>query len=255
MVDTKLYNIHILNAKTIVLESNVPIHKTYEDKFSLSSAKFSQDLVINKGDKLNVSYKHPMEYDTYYYANHIYRENKLSIRINEFEDNNSTTYLLPLLGITADQLLANRNLINCYASHYDFTHSPGQYLYLIYRYLPINYYAKFIEILQKQPDCIMYQKDRDKRFDCFIFKLENKFIEDANFILEGKFSKISENAKNLILRYHGQTNTESPLFQILYKGALRRNELEVSLGCTLPKDVDYATKPKISEETWNYLKN
>jgi len=162
----------------------------------------------------------------------------------------SSIYILPLLGLKKEHLLLSTNFINAYVEHFDFKHNLGEYIYLIYRYIPIGYYAKFIEIIQKQQGCINHIKDSDKRFDCFIFKTNDEFINDVRLLLRGKYSKISDKAKRLILNFHNQNNPETPLAQILYKGNLRRNELEETFGCTMPDNIDFAEKCILEEERW-----
>jgi len=256
MVEPKTYNAHIVNAKAIILESKIPTKKEYLDKYHLQSVEFNSGNTLSLGDKIDVVFNIPGNtYNTYYHANFMYKQDTYSIKVNEFEETISTTYLLPLIGLKQEHLLVNKNLINCYVNHYDFSHSIGEYLYLIYRYMPINYYAKFIEVLQRQEGFTYYQKDRDKRFDCFIFKVNPQFIPDIKLILDGEYSKINPDTKKIILDFHNQQNPEAPLNQILNKGILRKNELEEALGCKLPNDIDYAEKPKLIEETWNYKKN
>jgi len=246
------FNIELLNAKTIIIEPTSPFNKEWLDKFHLKKVEFSIDNKIEIGDKIDLTFTNTVSpYSSYYRVNYIYKEDKFKLRINEFEDNMSSTYILPLLGIKKEHLLIRTNFINCYVKHFDFNHILGEYVYLIYRYIPINYYAKFIEILQKQKGCISYLKDQDKRFDCFVFKTNEEFINDVKLLLKGKYSKISDKAKKLILNFHNQTNPETPLSQILYKGTLRRNELEESFGCVMPDNIDFAEKCNIeNEETW-----
>jgi len=247
----KLYEINIFNPRTIIINPKIPVHKTYLDKYHIKDLNFNDNFRLKIGDDIPVDMKISNgTYKTYYKCNYIYKEDHWKIRINEFEENDASVYILPLLGLQKDNLLPQSNFINCYIQHYEYKHNLGDYIYLMYRYIPVPYYAKFITALQKQEDCVFYQKDKDKRFDCFGFKTKEKFKEDINLILKGKFSHISEEAKGLILSFHSQTNPETPLSQILYKGVLRRNELEEALGLTLPEDVDYGEMPKISDNTW-----
>lgn len=255
MVDLKPYETVILNPKTIILETKVPARKAYLDRYHLKKVTFDSEHSINLGDKIDVTFDLASNsYNTYYYCNYMYKEDSLRIRINEFEDTDSSIYILPLLGIKSQHLLLDKNFVNCYIKHYDLEYVPGEYAYLIYRYFPINYYASFIQIFQQQEGCIMHQKDKDQRFDLFVFKLKDYFIDDVNYILNGEFSKISDKAKKLILNFHNQTNSETPLYQILHKGHLRRNELESQLNIVLPEEIDYAEKPKLINETWKYSK-
>lgn len=244
----QLFSVEVLNAKTIILTPKTPVSTIRLDKHHYKTITFT-DYSINIGDKVHFK---TSSQDTYYKANFIYKEDKNRLRINEFENNVSSSYFLPLLNIKKDYLLMEHNFINCYYQHYNFKHNDGEYLYLVYRYSPISYYAKFIDILQKQDNCIQYLKDvNDNRFDCFVFKIiDNSVIKDIKLILDGKFSHISDKSKSVILNFHNQNKPDSPISQILNKGELRRNELEEYFGCKMPDNIDYAEKPKINEEIW-----
>lgn len=248
---TKLISkIEIVNGKSIVITPSSPTHKEWLDKYHLKKIEFSVNDKIELGQRIN--FIHPgTDYETYYVSNFMYKEDKVRFRINEFEDNTSSVYILPFLGIKKEYLLMDTCFINCYVQHYNFNHNVGEYLYLIYRYLPESFYAKFVDAIQKQPNCINYIKnENDKRFDCFIFKINENKVNDIKLLLKGKYSKITEESKQQILKFHNQTNPESPLAQILYKGHLRKNELEERFGCILPDNIDYDNKPNINEEVW-----
>lgn len=253
--ENNLFEISIINAKTLIITPKTPITRKYKDTYHLKEVIFQNDFSIKPGDKIEVDYTNNLldkVYTTYFNANFIYKEDDVRIRINEFESNTSSSYILPMINIDKDYLLTRSNLINCYIQHYDYKHEIGSYLYLIYRYIPVNFYARFVEIMTKKVGFLNHVKDKiDPRFDCFIFKLDEKFKKDIEYIIDGKYSKIKEDTKKLILRFHGIINEDNSIYQILYKGHLRRNELEEYFGCKLPDDIDYAEKPKQEEEIWN----
>lgn len=247
MVDTD-NKIKILNPKSLTIEFKMPIKKEYLDKFHLSKIQYDEKNEIKIGDKINVSFNLPTsQYSTYFIANYMYKEDINKIRINEFESNVSSTYILPLLGFSKNQLLIDYNLINVYAKHHSFDYEIGKYVYLVYRYMPISYYEKFVNALSNREDCLIRRKEG--RFDIFVFKV-NKHTEDIKKILDGKYSSITKEAKDKILKFHNQAKPETPLYQILYKGNLRKNELEQYLGTIIPEDIDLAEKPNMEEETW-----
>lgn len=250
-----LYDVKILNAKSLAVNLNAPNTKKFMDRFHIKSVKFNDVDSIKLGDEIPVVFKTKTGiYNTYYKANYIYKEDRDNIQINEFENTISTTYILPLIGIKKRNLLLDLNFVNCYIGHCNHEHEIGEYIYLMYRYTPTEYYGEFSKILQRQEGFTYYFKDVDQRFDCFIFKTKKVYIEDIKGILKGKYSFISNKTKKTILTYHDQNNPDAPIYQILFKGYLRRNELEESLGCTLPEDIDYESKPNINNEIWNYCK-
>ncbi len=255
MVEAKLYDTRMISPRAILLKPKTPSNSIYMDKFHIEEVEFTSTESVKLGDRVKVSLDTSSNsYNTYYNCNYMYKEDASNILVNEFEENDTSVYILPLLEIKSNHLLLDKTFVNCYIEHYDFKHPLGEFVYLIYRYLPVNYYAKFVSAFQNLDNCKYYQRDKDKRFDCFVLKIEDKFVKDVKLILEGKFSKISEEAKNLILRFHNQQNPETPLSQILYKGELRRNELEEFLDVKIPDNIDYATKPDIVNERWSYSK-
>jgi hypothetical protein len=253
VLETELYETKFLTPKSLLIDLRGPNKKKYLDRFHIESVNFNDDNSIKLGDKIPVTFKTKSHiYDTYFKANYIYKDSNNRLRINEFENTLSTTYILPLLSIQKKNLLMDLNFINCYISHHNYDHSTGDYIYLIYRYTPTNYYSEFCSILKNQKNFISFSKEKDKRFDCFIFETKECFVNDINLILEGKYSLISNKAKQIILNFHNQQNSDSPLYQILFKGRLRRNELQESLGCSIPDDIDFEEKPNINKETWKY---
>jgi hypothetical protein len=250
-----LFDIDIINAKTLIITPKVPIYRKYGDTYHLKEVIFQNDFSIKCGDRIEVNYTNNLldkVYTSYFNSNFIYKEDDIKIRINEFEANTSSSYILPMININKDYLLTRSSFINCYIQHYDYKHDIGDYLYLMYRYIPVNFYARFVELISKKDDFLNHVKDKkDPRFDCFIFKLDEKYKKDINYIMNGNYSKIQESTKKLILNFHNITNEDNSIYQILYKGHLRRNELEEYFGCKMPEDIDYAEKPKMEEEIWN----
>jgi hypothetical protein len=254
MINTKTYNTKVINPKSLLIQSTLPIEKNYINKYNIDKIKID-DKSIKLGDKVKVCFSlKGRHYNTYYVVNYMYKEDSNTIKVNEFENNISTTYLLPLLEINSNYLLINENFIGAYVKHHEHNYKLGNYLYIIYRFMPFEYYSKFANIMSNRENCLLYKKDKDKRFDIFIFELDKKYHKDSNLILDGKFSKISEDSKDRILHFHNQVNEESPLHQILYRGKLRRNELMEILDMDIPEDYELTEKPNIINETWNYSK-
>lgn len=253
MIQKNIFNVEVLNARSIMFHAKTPLTKEWKDKKHIKKIELSNSTIFNLGDKIDVKINTNPEYNTYYTIKYIYKEDSQTVLINEFELNASSTYVLPLLNLKPDYLLLEENFINCYVKHYDFKSTLGEVVFLIYRYLPIKYYSQFVEAMKKQKGFSFYQKEVDNRFDCFMFKMPEQITHDIQQIMAGKFSSISEESKKKILFFHRQTNSDSPLYQILYKGELRRIELETALACYLPENLDYADKPDINKEEWRLL--
>lgn len=245
------FEVKHIDSRVVELKLKGPHHKEYVDN-TLYSIEFNKNNVIKLGDTIEVTIKYmTQEYSTKYVINY-FEQFKSILMAHEFKVNLSTTYVMPLLGFNKDDMFINTNLINCYTSHYDYNHSPGEYLYLIYRYTPTNYYSLFKEAMQKQENFSIYVKDKDERFDCFVFKADLKLVEDVKLLMKGKYSHISKKAKEMIISYHKSNNPENRLNQILHRGHLRIKELEEQLGCKLPKNIDLEEMPNPLNEEWRY---
>ncbi|MCP4255002.1 MAG: hypothetical protein GY775_16670 [Candidatus Scalindua sp.] len=243
------------DSKTLNLIINSPIQRNkIED--NLFSIDINTEKNIKLGDKMPVNIKgSDFNYDTFYYVNKFEELDSKNFKIREFESNLSSTYLLPLLDLKRDTVILKQNFINCYLRHYNYKHETGEYLYLIYRWLPAKYYAEFVSLMSKLQGFNSYVKDKDKRFDVFVFKVNTNKVRDIKLILEGKYSKISETSKKLILLFHLHINSSDYLWKVLNKCNSLREQIGKDLNCKIPEDVDLEEKMKIIEETWSYSKN
>jgi hypothetical protein len=250
----ELYKKKVIDAKTVEIELKAPYSKNYLDG-NLTGIIFNKNNKISIGDTISTEIETvTRKYQSIYKVNYL-EMYKNMLFIHEFKSNMSTKYILPLLGFNKDQMLIGLGLINCYLGHYNYKHDPGEYIYLIYKHSPTKFYQIFSDAIKKQRNFSYMEKDKDNRFDCFVFKTNPLFVEDVNILLTGKYSKISEDAKTKILKYHGSLHQDNELNQILYKGELRKTQLEKTLNCKIPDNIDYDEMPLLVNEVWNYSKN
>lgn len=167
--------------------------------------------------------------------------------------NKSNTYLIPLLA----------------------TQMRMDFIYLI-----ANTYIKFNPPLEDidYPIGILYDLDASEEFSIyreylqqqnmyynhyyvndqvlFVFHMPEQFRSDYILFKEGKYSKMSYDAKKAILEYASKTYKYAPLIEditgVLWKHKNRREKLEKQLNVSIPQDVELASIIVYEDETFNF---
>ncbi len=118
------------------------------------------------------------------------------------------------------------------------------------------------EISRLQTTNIFEKVEEYGEFLLFTFKLLPTFTKDYSLFLEGKYSKYSEKAKQVILKYiptHvydpiAKTKVLSNGFKVIYPQKQDRIQLEILLGVTLKEDAEIYSSPDLDIETFNINK-
>lgn len=252
----ELFKFKYIDGKKILVSSkHKPTFKNISpNKLELLNIIINDDNLIKLGDKLplKLTDKNKVEYSTYYIANKIYKNKPAEFQINEFDLNETSIFVTPLVLLTND--LANLDcFINSYIRHYKYENYIGDQLYFIYRYSPFDYYDKIVSYFKNHPRFVEYFKDQDKRFDVFTIEIPKQYTNDVKLLMKGKFSKISNNAKMKILSYH-KLGINSPIYDVLYRTDKLKKEKEKELGVIIPDDIDLRSIPSLEKEIWNYSK-
>lgn len=248
----KLYNLFFKNARSLILKSNYFVN-SYSDIDSLNTDAIIIDnkdqIVIN--DRVPISIQISLEnpYKTYYVANKLYAD-KMAAIINEFEENDTTLFIVPMLEVDPRLILIESNFINGYIAHGDHFSNLGDCVYLIYRYMPFNQYRNLLSILAKQPNFISYEKASDKRFDIIKMKIPERFKDSVKLIFEGKYIEIPKHAKHSITKFR-QRKKDDIIYQTLFNSDKLRETMAYNLGVStnaLPENL--REKPNLKKETW-----
>jgi len=252
-MDNKIYKASYSTATTIILHSDyfIEIFKNSPD-LSLTKVLIDGKVEIKIGDELAVTLQNDKDrpYETYYIANKMYPDGK-RIMINEFEENNTTLFVLPLLGISAKLLLLSSNFINGYIATENHYNEIGDCVYIVYRYMPFLQYTNLLTILKTQKNYVCVEKSIDGRFDVVRFDIPKAFKPVVQKIIEGKYSKIPEYAKNIIVRFKNRKRDDI-IYQTIFNSEGLREKLADTLEVRmvdLPKEL--REKPKLKLETWN----
>lgn len=156
-------------------------------------------------------------------AEQVVEETKITI-------NKSYYFLLPLF-----RLRYYKNIINTYLGDIREDEAFDDKLYILSSeedyYLSNNdNYVKHYNV----PEGIMY-----------VLNVPDKFINEYNNFLLGKYSKFSNDTKKILCdhacRNSIKKNYETQMYSILYRTDKRKKEIEESLDVKLPEDAEYAS--------------
>lgn len=229
--------------RLIVLDTNcndvkVTIDDETDDIVSLSFDGLYQ---ISRGTVIPMNYKDRI-YN--FSINHIIIEENI-IYLAETERNITTRFILPLLRINSEDI-GSEYLLNAYMYYND--DCSGEYIYLLYKYIDEDNYKILESKLKKQPSFIN-QSDPTNKLTLFKFKLQETYKESVQLIINGKYSKISNEAKRIILRYH-KVGQKSDLGCILYRDPTAVKLLEEEFKVQLDDDLDIFRKMYKEDETF-----
>ena len=140
---------------------------------------------------------------------------------------------MPMLGGNKHLYFYNQYLINCFLG----TKENGEgSIILLYRWSKGPLFLKFEGAVKKFRNFVE-AIDVSKEFVLYKFDIPTKYRKDYKTFIKGKYSELSTNYKNQILKFH-KADINSQISQILYKGEKRKNRLEHSLGIELDSDAE-----------------
>ena len=157
----------------------------------------------------------------------------------------ASTFIMPMLGGNRRLFFWTRLFLNCFIR----TKQNRWCIALLYRWSEDPLFLKFEKAL-------MQFKDFKKMYDptnntvLFIFKIPLIHKKDFIRFVKGKYSKLSEQYKLDILRFHNQ-GVEDEIGEILYKSPERKQILEEQLGVELEDETELLSIANIKEETLN----
>ena len=142
--------------------------------------------------------------------------------------------------------------MNCFSGLEDDGHddliSGEKVLYLWYKYEASIEMEEFEDKIKKHSQYIC-TIDVDQYHVLYKFSIPDKFKNDYSLIMEGKYSYVSEEAKERILNFHSASEN-TPLGKILNRDSSRREKMESELGISIPKEADLHDPPYIKDEIY-----
>lgn len=159
-------------------------------------------------------------------------------RIEAKEKTKSYLFLTPMLEIDP-MFLSKHLLLNSYIGSDDLP-DIKQSIFLLYEF---NDKGGEFASLERWFQKTMYYRgtyDPDKYTTMFYFHIPEKYYQDYLLFLNGKYSQISKNLKERILKFHN-AGYSSDIYKVLYKDKDRRRQIEELIGQELPLDAEVAS--------------
>lgn len=169
--------------------------------------------------------------------------------------NKSYSYLIPLVNefcnIDSDYMLL---LNNVYVRHLDY---PDEAMIIIsYEFIDNDPFLDYIESFR--PNELFKEMYINDEFISIILYFPIEFIREYNLYKDGKFSKFSDKAKNIILSYVLNVHKEKDanrVRKVLYRDSELRRELEIKLDMTIDKELELSSIPNLINETFVIIKD
>jgi hypothetical protein len=172
--------------------------------------------------------------------------------------NKSTTYLMPLLSSVVPNLYPYA-IVNTYVGFepaLEEIEHPFGILYDIEAFPDAERYSDFN--LEMESSQLFYNSfmHNDGQSKLYVFYFPVQFIPDYCKFMIGQYSKLSQEAKSLILTYLTMQYKYPPMIVevsgVLNKSKARKVKLEKQLAMSIPDDVELASKIDIEKETFKF---
>lgn len=219
----------VINNRVIFVQGIKEDSEIYDDKGNLVGLNYCEDLKIQRGITLTIKknkYK-ILELQKVSNSQNVVKQGYYLFIHKKLTK--TSTFILPFIGVSKAYFRWNLDFTNAFLGIEE-DGNYGEYLYLLYRFNGDIGFSEF-ETRMKAHKMFISLKDPDKHQVLFKFKLPNEGIikDSINLILEGKYSKLSEEVKEHILKFH-DSSKDRPLGQILFKTEERRKFLEKDIS-------------------------
>lgn len=207
----------------------------------ITSVSFEDKKTISLGDKIEIPLGNVTTiYEVLFIA--VQDDNK-SVLLFSSIPTKTTTFLLPMLNKSKLQLKYDTYFVNAFLS------KDTKHIILIYRFTGTNMYTEFEHSLMSDPLFIAHM-DHNTYHVAYIFRIEERFKEDVDNFLNGKYSLFSKTLKERTQKFYGNTDLASTM-KIINKDQGLRKSMEKHIGVPIPEDSELASIPELKEEIYN----
>lgn len=164
-------------------------------------------------------------------------------------DNKSYWYILPMLGNSYKQFKSS--LRGCFIRAEEFPELTS-HIFLLFEKSDSLSYSYFKDELK---EFVNFYKEYqpDNFYEMLVFDVPISLLPDYDSFMDGKYSKVSEEYKRHLLKFHKEDLTENALNNIvgiLWRGKKYRASLEDKLGVELTPDQELASIIDMKKETY-----
>ena len=244
--DRNIY-LELLDARSIKVTTNCAfIQPTYNENRNIVSLNFSNQYSILNGMEITFVIGVDFQLKTRFTVNQIKQFDGYYV-LYSHKRTKSSYFVLPALGYNKEYFKWNQFFINSYTKYDSYKHK-GNYLYLLYKYMPLKQYDEFEKTNMSLNTFVEIIQPKCKDEVIFVHKIEDKFDNDIDLFHIGKYSELSTLLKKRILFFHN-SNKDSELGQIIYKDEKRRKQLEMDFLTKIPIELELWDIPDIEDET------
>ena len=146
----------------------------------------------------------------------------------------SSQFTLPMLGQDREYFKWDESLCNVFLGTDD-----GEIVDRILILYRVNTDREYLEFETKLENHPMYEKTHtyDIYHDLVEFRIPDRFKQDYDLLINGKYSHVSDELKKRIVRFHN-LSSNSPIAQVIHKSEFRKKKLEKDLNIVLPDELD-----------------
>lgn len=130
---------------------------------------------------------------------------------------------------------------NCYILDTAENDVPFEFIYILTE--------KDSEYLKIHEDTVSCRDTSDGTI--YKIKVNKRFHNDISLFYSGKYSKISEDGKRVMIENCGIKMENSLCYNVLYKTPLRKRFIESVIGEELPKDAEYMSILNLKTEVYD----
>jgi len=176
----------------------------------------------------------------------------INSHMTNLKNTRSKTYIVPII---SEYIAINKDLlITSYLYDVNFPEiniENIEGLFLLFSWSE-NSVHKLYEDTLIQSSHITKHYDVDHKHYMVYFKFPEEIKLDIRYIMNGKFSRVSDETKKVILKYW-QSAQNSKIYGILTKSAKYREKLEDELNVKIPIDAELGDRLNSHEETFNQI--
>lgn len=167
--------------------------------------------------------------------------------MNEIIVNKSLTYILPLIDIWEPGfILVPECFRGCFVKVEDYPELDN-HIFLLYKFSGEKWYLNFEQSL-KDSDYYVNSIEPDRHNTIYVFDVPAHQQINYDFILESKYSKLSETYKNRVLTFLSQASSDVESVKAI-KGVLYKEDYQYkSWENTINKDLPYSQHIKIPRD-------
>jgi len=167
------------------------------------------------------------------------------------ERTDTSMMLVPLFGSNELEMCYSDFFMNAFLYHEEHGNQEGIIWMLIKKPLKIDIrYTRLIDKFRTSTRCVK-EEQLTNTFTLFTMKLDDDFVRDYTMLTLSKFSKLSEEAKHSIYKFHGYLGQPDHQLRLqLSKSLVYKAYLEKKIGETIHRDAELRSTIDDERETF-----